>query len=240
MLRWVSFVLCCAGVCFTLMAEEVANDEREEIGKLSLAFGNFIGKNINKPGIPFDLEKIIQGIRDGAEGKPSPLSDQEYQSLLMKYQERAFKKIAEKNLQDANAFLEKNVGEDGVKELQPNKLQILVLEEGEGEEVEEDDSPEIKYTGKLLNDEVFASSKDAGGTITIPLSQAISGFKLGIVGMKEGEKRRLFIHPELAYGTAGHLPPNSLLIFDIEVIKADASEEEDDDDDDDDDEEDEE
>ena len=38
--------------------------------------------------------------------------------------------------------------------------------------------------------------------------------------MKEGEKRRLFLHPDLGYGTTGHLPPNSLLIFDVEVVKA--------------------
>ena len=40
--------------------------------------------------------------------------------------------------------------------------------------------------------------------------------------MKEGEKRRLFVHPDFAYGTNGPLPPNSLLIFDIEVVKAQA------------------
>ena len=38
--------------------------------------------------------------------------------------------------------------------------------------------------------------------------------------MREGEKRRIYVHPELGYGTAGHLPPNSLLIFDIEVLTA--------------------
>ena len=38
--------------------------------------------------------------------------------------------------------------------------------------------------------------------------------------MKEGEKRRLYVHPELGYGTTGQLPPNELLIFDIEVVKA--------------------
>ncbi len=59
--------------------------------------------------------------------------------------------------------------------------------------------------------------------MTIPLDQTIQGFNLGIAGMKEGEKRRLFVHPELGYGTTGHLPPNSLLIFDIEVVKADNS-----------------
>ena len=38
--------------------------------------------------------------------------------------------------------------------------------------------------------------------------------------MKEGEKRVIYIHPDLAYGTYGSLPPNSLLIFEIEVVKA--------------------
>jgi peptidylprolyl isomerase len=40
--------------------------------------------------------------------------------------------------------------------------------------------------------------------------------------MKEGEKRRLYVHPDLGYGTTGQLPPNELLIFDIEVVKADS------------------
>jgi peptidylprolyl isomerase len=38
--------------------------------------------------------------------------------------------------------------------------------------------------------------------------------------MKEGEKRKVFIHPEYAYGTNGMFPPNSLLTFEIEVLKA--------------------
>ena len=40
--------------------------------------------------------------------------------------------------------------------------------------------------------------------------------------MKEGEKRRIFVHPDLGYGTSGHLAPNSLLIFDVEVVKAES------------------
>jgi peptidylprolyl isomerase len=38
--------------------------------------------------------------------------------------------------------------------------------------------------------------------------------------MREGEKRTVFIHPELAYGTNGYLPPNSLLTFEVEIVKA--------------------
>jgi len=74
---------------------------------------------------------------------------------------------------------------------------------------------------------VFGSSEETGGPITIPLDQTIPGFSKGLVGMKEGEKRRLFVHPDLGYGTMGQLPPNELLIFDIEVVKADTADEKD-------------
>lgn len=54
----------------------------------------------------------------------------------------------------------------------------------------------------------------------ISLDETIPGFSKGIVGMKEGEKRTLYIHPDLAYGVNGSLPPNSLLTFEIEIVKA--------------------
>ncbi len=44
--------------------------------------------------------------------------------------------------------------------------------------------------------------------------------------MVQGEKRTLYIHPELAYGVSGHLPPNSLLIFEVEIVEANPTTEE--------------
>jgi len=41
--------------------------------------------------------------------------------------------------------------------------------------------------------------------------------------MKEGEKRVVYVHPELAYGTSGFLPPNSLLTFEVGLIQANGS-----------------
>ena len=57
----------------------------------------------------------------------------------------------------------------------------------------------------------------------MPIKQSIPGFAKGMLGMKEGEKRVLYIHPELAYGLTGQLPPNSLLIFEVEIVKANSS-----------------
>jgi peptidylprolyl isomerase len=100
-------------------------------------------------------------------------------------------------------------------------LQYQIVKEGTGPEVKEHNSPQIQYTGKYIDGTVFGSSQDTGGPITIPLDQTIPGFSKGLVGMKEGEVRKIFVHPDLGYGKTGHLPPNSLLVFEVELIKAD-------------------
>lgn len=201
----------------TLPAEK---NDQIDMKKLSKAFGNFIGRNLQSPGLSFDLEGIIEGIRDGAAGKPSPLSDKEYEEMMAAVQEKAFKEMSATNLKNANEFLSKNGKEAGVIEIQPNKLQYMILKEGNGPVVEAHSSPKIHYTGKYQDGTVFGTSEEMGGPITIPLDQTIPGFSKGIIGMKEGEKRRLFVHPDLGYGTSGQLPPNELLIFDIDLVKA--------------------
>lgn len=197
-----------------------------DMKKVSEAFGHFIGRNLNNSGVQFDLEAVIKGMRDGSAGKPSPLSDQEYEALMLKVQEKAFSKLSEDNLKAANEFLAKNKNTDGVKEIEENKLQYKILKEGTGSTVTETSTPMIQYKGSYIDGTVFGNSEEVGGPIKIPLNQTIPGFSKGILGMKEGEKRRLYVHPDLGYGTAGHLPPNSLLIFDVELVKADSKEDE--------------
>lgn len=198
---------------------------KADILRVSEAFGHFIGRNLNSPGIEFDLEGIIKGMRAGAAGQPAPMSDKEYEEMMARLQEKALKALSETNLTKANAFLTENAKSKGIVEIQPNKLQYLILQEGKGEAVIPHSSPKINYTGKYIDGTVFGSSEDTSGPIVVPLDQTIPGFSEGIVGMKEGEKRRLFVHPDLGYGTSGHLPPNALLIFDIELIKANTHDE---------------
>lgn len=205
-------------------AAETATSEEVDIKKVSEGFGHFIGRNLKSSGLNFDVESFIQGIKNGLEGKPSPLSDKEYERQMILLQEKAFKHLSEKNLKAANDFLQKNGKEKGVIEIEPGKLQYLIEKEGSGEAVKEGGSPQIQYTGKYIDGTVFGSSQDTGGPITIPLDQTIQGFSKGLKGMKEGEKRKLFVHPDLGYGTTGHLPPNSLLIFEVELIKAESPE----------------
>jgi peptidylprolyl isomerase len=201
-----------------------ANEEisKADILRVSEAFGHFIGRNIKSPGIQLDIDSIIKGMRDGATGKPAPMNEKDYETLMMRVQESAFKKLSADNLAAANAYMEKNAKEKNVTTLEPGKLQYTTIKPGDGAVVVEHNSPQIEYTGKYIDGTTFGSSVDTGGPITIPLDQTIPGFSKGIIGMKEGEERRLFVHPDLGYGTSGHLAPNSLLIFDVKVVKANA------------------
>lgn len=234
------YFLVAATLCLSAgsYAAEAASEE-VDIKKVSEGFGHFIGRNLKSSGLSFDVDAFIQGIRDGIAGKPAPMSDKEYERQMLLLQEKAFKRLSEDNLKGATEFLQKNSKEKGVIELEPGKLQYVIEQQGSGNEVKEGDSPQIQYTGKYADGTVFGSSQDTGGPITVPLNQTIQGFSKGLKGMKEGEKRKIFVHPDLGYGTSGHLPPNSLLIFEVELIKANSPEtalinSADDDDDDDD------
>lgn len=196
-----------------------ANDQVDMV-KLSEAFGNFIGRNLQMPGIKFDLEGIVKGIREGSEGKPSPLTEKEYEAMMAAVQEKAFKEMASKNMEEANDFLSKNSKATAVIEMEPGKLQYMIIQEGKGDAVVEHGSPMINYTGKYLDGTTFGSSEETGGPINVPLDQTIPGFSKAVAGMKEGEKRKIFVHPDLGYGATGQLPPNKLLIFEVEVVKA--------------------
>lgn len=208
----------------TTTTQLVDKKEQIDMKKLSEAFGHFIGRNLQSPGLSFDLDSIIKGIREGAAGQPAPLTEKEYEEMMAAVQEKAFKEMSAANLKSANDFMEKNKQNTGIVEVVPNKLQYNVLKEGSGSAVEAHSSPKIHYTGKYQDGTVFGSSEEMEGPITIPLDKTIPGFSKGIAGMKEGEKRRLYVHPDLGYGTSGQLPPNELIIFDIEVVKANADE----------------
>ena len=97
---------------------------------------------------------------------------------------------------------------------------------GTGDPVTPGEFLSVHYTGWLLKDGTkFDSSLDRGEPITFQQGahRVISGWDQGFTGMRVGGKRRLFIPYQLAYGDQGHppvIPPQSDLIFDIELVAA--------------------
>jgi len=102
------------------------------------------------------------------------------------------------------------------------KLKIEDLKVGTGAAVKSGDTITVNYVGRLQNGKVFDSSytRHQPFTTVIGTGQVIKGWDEGLIGMKVGGKRRLTIPPDLGYGeqAAGTIPPNSTLIFDIELL----------------------
>ena len=101
-------------------------------------------------------------------------------------------------------------------------LQTQDLTVGTGQEVKSGDTVTVNYLGTLENGTKFDSSYDRNQPFTtqIGVGQVIKGWDEGIVGMKVGGKRKLIIPASLGYGdqAAGSIPPNSTLVFEVELL----------------------
>ena len=102
-------------------------------------------------------------------------------------------------------------------------LKYLVLSKGNGEHAQLNKNVEVHYTGYLLDGKVFDSSVERGDPIEFILGtgQVIPGWDEGIALMNVGDKYRLIIPANLGYGEKGAgnvIPPNSSLIFDVELL----------------------
>ncbi|GFG36194.1 hypothetical protein Cfor_06411 [Coptotermes formosanus] len=88
----------------------------------------------------------------------------------------------------------------------------------------------MHYKGTLEDGTKFDSSYDRGEPLTFTLGsgQVIRGWDQGLMGMCEGEKRKLVVPPELGYGTSGappKIPGDATLIFEVELVKIDRKDE---------------
>jgi peptidylprolyl isomerase len=233
MKKYLSFVwVACAAACAPLLSAEnqIAKqpevaakqpDGKEapviDIGKVSEAFGHLVGKNLQHIGVKFDIAQVIKGLQDATDGKESPMSEVECIQALTAVQEKVFKEQATDNLKKAEIFLQDNAKEKGMVSLENGKVQYRIEKEGKGPAVEAHYSPLIRLSGKFLDGSPFNTSKEEE---RVYMEELIPGLRSGLIGMKEGEKRTLYIHPELAFGTSGYFPPNSLLSFEVELVEA--------------------
>ena len=126
----------------------------------------------------------------------------------------------EMNLQQSELFLEQNLLNSEVIEIEPG-LQYMVLESSQSNlsRPKLSDTITADFHGTLMDGSVFWSSIDIGEPLTIQLSQLIPGCQKAISLMQEGDFWRVFIHPSMAYGEEGRptIPPNSALTFDIKL-----------------------
>lgn len=102
-------------------------------------------------------------------------------------------------------------------------LKYAIIEEGSGPDVQQGKVTSVHYSGFLSDGTKFDSSveREEPLTLIVGMGQVIPGWDEGLQLLKQGSKARFIIPPQLAYGERdlGVIPPNSTLIFDVEVVE---------------------
>ncbi len=146
--------------------------------------------------------------------------DKQVQGTLQaaKDADRKIREEREKQVQD---FIKKTEAELGnTAQKTDSGIYYFVHEEGSGASPTATDTVEVHYRGTHLNGEEFDSSYKRNQPAKFPLNRVIAGWTEGVAMMKVGGKWKFIIPPDLAYGAAGRpgIPPNSTLVFDVELL----------------------
>lgn len=217
-------------VLTTLLAMPVlaADELTTEQEKLGYAIGMNIGMNMKQQQIDVDPGQVAAGLKAALQGEETLLTPEQMGQVLVEFQQKQQLKQMEQmaaqaaeNAQKAEAYLAENAKADGVVTLESG-LQYKVLAEGDGQTPSAESTVQVHYRGTLLDGTEFDSSYQRGEPATFPVNGVIAGWTEALQLMKEGDKWQLVIPPALAYAERGAppvIPPNSALIFEVELIK---------------------
>ncbi len=196
--------------------------------------GKSILNQIRIDTLDLDLNLLLVGFTDGLFEKQPKIPESAIMNYLAQLQsiiekrrkeqmeraEQEMKIQAEQNLQAAQAFLEENRRKPDINET-ISGLQYKVLRLGSGKKPLATNRVKVHYRGTLLDGTVFDDSYSRGNPAEFELDKVIRGFQEGLLNMPEGSKFILYIPPSLGYGErqVGKIPPNSLLIFEVELFE---------------------
>jgi FKBP-type peptidyl-prolyl cis-trans isomerase FklB len=204
--------------------------DEKTLDRISYALGLSMGNNFRASGIhELNVGDFADGVAAVFNGEQPKMTYDEAKAEIQKFftemeaqQQAQNAKIAEANAAEGKAFLDKNGKRPEIKTT-PSGLQYEVLVEGNGQMPTASDQVEVHYTGTLLDGTKFDSSVDRGVPATFGVTQVIPGWVEALQMMKEGDKWRLYIPSQLAYGPqgtpGGPIGPNQTLLFDVELLK---------------------
>lgn len=193
----------------------------------SYGVGYQIGSQMAASPMDLDGRGLIAGIQDALDKAEMRVDQQRMQDVaqrmqasMMEQQQAEQSRLAASNAQAATEFLAENAGKANVVSLDSG-LQYRVIESAEGEKPGEDSTVVVNYRGTLIDGTEFDSSYARGEPVTFPVGNVIPGWQEALKLMQVGSKWEVFVPPDLAYGSGGQgpIPPNSALIFEIELLE---------------------
>lgn len=205
------------------------------VEKISYVLGYEVTSQMTPPEL--DVNAFAAGAKAGHAKEEFPMSQDEvkaaYQEFIANQQKPAestpdlaaqtaasqAQATTQPTSNDVN-FLKENASKPNVKTT-ASGLQYTVDKAGTGKQPKATDTVRVHYEGKLVNGQVFDSSIARGEPVEFGLNQVIPGWTEGLQLMKEGAEYTFYIPAELGYGAEdkGVIPPNSTLIFKVQLIK---------------------
>ena len=203
----------------------------DEKDRVNYSLGYQIGGDLKRQGVELQSELVVKGIQDAIAGTNPLMTPQEMRTSLVDLKKRIEKterekllKDSVKNLSEGEAFLSENARKEGIKVLSSG-LQYRVVSEGSGATPKATDTVTVNYRGTHIDGTEFDSSFKRNKPASFQVDRVIRGWTEALQLMKEGAKWELFIPAKLAYGERGAgngIPPNSTLIFEVELISVGA------------------
>ncbi|MDH4020197.1 MAG: FKBP-type peptidyl-prolyl cis-trans isomerase [Xanthomonadales bacterium] len=209
-------------------AIELDTDEK----KLGYIIGMDIGKSLREQGTEIDLDSLMDAVRSTYNGEELAMTTEEAAQVRKEYIEKRQAEQAaeaavagESNLVAGQKFLAENATKEGV-QTTASGLQYKVITMGDGAKPVATDTVKVHYRGTLLDGTEFDSSYARNEPISFGLNRVIAGWTEGVQLMPVGSKFMFYIAPDLAYGAGGGgpIPPNSTLVFEVELLDIGAPE----------------
>lgn len=223
-------VLSCFALCVPMLAQAATPDASPAPlvtvkDKMSYATGVMTARNLLKNDVPFDLELLIQGLRDVVADRPVRLSEREIKVLLQSMQADITRRLS--NERQVKAALARESGIRFVKDYRskpgvvtlPGDLMYRVLSEGKGDKPTEAGTVVVRYRGTLVDGTEFEAIPE-GKTVTVSLPEVITGWREVLKRVPAGSHIEMVVPPSLAYGSRGssNIGPNETLVFDLDLV----------------------
>ncbi|WP_410010882.1 FKBP-type peptidyl-prolyl cis-trans isomerase [Shewanella sp. NFH-SH190041] len=213
----------------TVGAVELKSDQDRESYALGSSVGKYMSNQIYNQlelGAEINMDNVVAGFVDALKNK-SEISEEDVVTLLNQRLEflngkrdMLVAKQQAENKVAGEAFLIENKLKDGVT-VTESGLQYEVLTMGSGNKPKAEDVVTVNFVGKLIDGTEFESTYSQNKPARVALMTLIEGWQEGLQLMPAGSTFRFTVPAALAYGKegAGAVPPESTLVFDIELVK---------------------
>jgi len=196
------------------------------VDQASYGVGLNIGRQLGSEEVEINADAVAAGIKDALAGAEPRVDQATLEAAFTKIREEQQRKQDALNDAAAQAsveFLAENAKREGVQVTDSGlQYEVMAAAEGEGTKPAATDTVRVHYHGTLADGTVFDSSVERGEPAQFPVNGVIQGWIEALQMMQPGDKWKLFIPAELAYGARSpspKIPANSALVFEVELLE---------------------